>query len=269
MIHVIFILIFSIVFSYNLISYYFVLRKSNNIFGLNVPKFKYNIFISYIYHIKEKIEKLEKPYNLDLGKYLFIKYVISFIFLILVLIRSENFILSLLLFLIIFYIPNFLLYVYKQKEKKYILRDLITLSYNLRLLFNVNISLYEALKVSCNNLKYKKLQNALYKFNEEYRMYNFNINKASQEILNKFNIEELNTLINILDENQNDENTVNLLKSYKELLNFKMYKIMKRNSLEDIYIILILSIILLINTFIIIIYPISAQIIDNLNIILN
>ncbi len=173
------------------------------------------------------------------------------------------------MFFIIFSIPNFLIKQFKIREKNRILKDLLTLSYNLKLVLSVNISLYEALKFSCNNLKYKRIKSELVDFTERYKIYNYNIRIACNKLLYKFNNEEVSTLVNILSEGQSRENIINLLCMYKENVGFKVQKLIKRGYASEMYIILSLSILLLINTFLIIIYPMSTQIIDNLNIILN
>ena len=92
---------------------------------------------------------------------------------------------------------------------------------------------------------------------------------ASKNLLDKFNISELKTFIEILQDNKSIENMIELLNGLKELLgdivnrNLKIYYIK-----DNMYIILFIISLLLI-TFVIVMYPITNQIINNLSIIFN
>lgn len=92
---------------------------------------------------------------------------------------------------------------------------------------------------------------------------------ASKNLLDKFNISELKTFIEILQDNKSIENMIELLNGLKELLgdivnrNLKIYYIK-----DNMYIILFIISLLLI-TFVIVMYPITNQIIKNLSIIFN
>ena len=133
----------------------------------------------------------------------------------------------------------------------------------------VDNSLYYSLKNSLENLRYKRFKVNLIKFIEEYRIYNYNIQMASKNLLDKFNISELKTFIEILQDNKSIENMIELLNGLKELLgdivnrNLKIYYIK-----DNMYIILFIISLLLI-TFVIVMYPITNQIINNLSIIFN
>ncbi len=133
----------------------------------------------------------------------------------------------------------------------------------------VDNSLYYSLKNSLENLRYKRFKVNLIKFIEEYRIYNYNIQMASKNLLDKFNISELKTFIEILQDNKSIENMIELLNGLKELLgdivnrNLKIYYIK-----DNMYIILFIISLLLI-TFVIVMYPITNQIIKNLSIIFN
>ena len=103
----------------------------------------------------------------------------------------------------------------------------------------VDNSLYYSLKNSLENLRYKRFKVNLIKFIEEYRIYNYNIQMASKNLLDKFNISELKTFIEILQDNKSIENMIELLNGLKELLgdivnrNLKIYYIK-----DNMYIIL-------------------------------
>ena len=128
--------------------------------------------------------------------------------------------------------------------------------------------LYEALKMFVKDMEYNRFKIAIISFTEEYKIYNFNVNKASANLLTKFNYEEVHTLINILDKNNADINAISLLESFKYTISVKINNNIKIYYLKENYSIIFLSILLLIISFVIIIYPISVQIMNNLNIML-
>ena len=143
-----------------------------------------------------------------------------------------------------------------------------TLILNLELMLTANIPLYNSLKDSCVYLKKDRFQKWYKNFIEKYRIYNFDIKKASSTLIEKFNYEETNIIINILAENQSLENIIDLLDTFKDTISLKIYSNIKYYYLKDTYSIFFITILLLIISFIIVIYPISVQIINSLNIML-
>ena len=107
------------------------------------------------------------------------------------------------------------------------------------------------------------------KFIEEYRIYNYNIKLASRELLEKFNISELKTFIEILSKNDNNENILNLLSGYQDVLDEKVGSRLKFLYLKDSYYILFSIVLFLVITFITVIYPIFKQVLNGLGVIFN
>ena len=133
----------------------------------------------------------------------------------------------------------------------------------------VDNSLYYSLKNSLENLRYKRFKVNLIKFIEEYRIYNYNIQMASKNLLDKFNISELKTFIEILQDNKSIENMIELLNGLKELLGDVVNRNLKIYYIKDNMYIILFIISLLLITFVIVMYPITNQIINNLSIIFN
>lgn len=212
---------------------------------------------------------LDNPFYLNLARYLFIKYVLSLIILILTLIRIKSIVSSIVLFLIVFFLPNFLILLYKRTQKIYVLNELNIFINSLQVYLLVDNSLYYSLKNSLENLRYKRFKVNLIKFIEEYRIYNYNIQMASKNLLDKFNISELKTFIEILQDNKSIENMIELLNGLKELLGDVVNRNLKIYYIKDNMYIILFIISLLLITFVIVMYPITNQIINNLSIIFN
>ena len=96
--------------------------------------------------------------------------------------------------------------------------------------------MYNSLILSSNSITYDRLKYEINEFINSYRLYNFNVKKASYNLTKKMDIVELKLFINIIEEVQQKGNDEKIL---------------------------------IINSFLIVIYPISIQIINNLNNILN
>lgn len=212
---------------------------------------------------------LENPYGLTVIKYLIIKYVLSSLIAIIIFIRFRHLIYSLIIFVIIYFIPNLLIRSYIRKEKNYIINDLSVYISNLQIFLVVNNSLYDSLKYSVDNLNYDRFKKGILKFIEEYRIYNYNIRLASKELLERFDIDELKIFIEILDDNKSNQNLVKLLSGFQNTLNEKMEKKLKFVYIKDSYYILLCIVVLLGITFITVMYPVFTQILSSLSSILN
>lgn len=92
---------------------------------------------------------------------------------------------------------------------------------------------------------------------------------ASKNLLDKFNISELKTFIEILQDNKSIENMIELLNGLKELLGDVVNRNLKIYYIKDNMYIILFIISLLLITFVIVMYPITNQIINNLSIIFN
>lgn len=261
------------ILSYNLISYYFIKNKEKfistkkNIFSKT--KLLTKIYKRYFITVQNNLNSLGNPYGLDIIKYVFIKYILSTISLVIFVIQKRNFIQIVLVFLILFYLPNILISNYRKKEKIYVINSLQDIINNMQISLATNNSLYNSLKFSSMNLNYSRFKESFLNFIEEYKIYNFNINKASKKLLDKFKQEELKTFIEILSDNLSTKNTLELLDRFKDVTERK-----EESSIKNYYIklnscLLILSIIILVLSFVVVIYPISIQIIYSLNTILN
>lgn len=263
----------SIILSYNLISYYFIKRKekflvkAQSIFLNN--KFFSNFYKRYFLTIQENLNSLERPYKLNLTRYIFIKYIISSICSLIFIFQKRSFIQIFLIFLLFFYLPNILVSSYRKKEKIYVINDLQQIINNLQISLVTSNSLYDSLKFSVKNISYIRFKNSFLDFIEEYRMYNYNIKKASEKLIYKFNQKELKTFLEILDGSESISNTLELIERFKQVVTKKEESVLKGYYIKTNLKVVFISLILLCMSFVIVIYPISIQILESLSTILN
>lgn len=255
-------------FSYYLTSYYFIKKKEKIFFKCSNVFLKFNFSIKYFSDLNEKLINLEYPYKLNIYKVVFIKFFAIVIFFV-SLIKNNNMIFSIIVCLFCYFFPNILIHNFKIAEKKKIIKDILTLILNLDLTLSVGHSLYNSLKFSINSLEYLRFKRAMFEFVEEYKIYNFDVLKAAKKLLNKFNITEIKMLIDILCDDKSIRNISDLLSTFKESITIKINNNLKIYYSKETYSILFFTVSLLIISFVIVIYPISAQVMNSLNIILS
>lgn len=258
----------SIIFSYYFVTYLFVKRKQKLFFLSKGIKLFRNIENNYFLNLKNKLINLNFPYNITIKKYIFVK-VFSVVFFFISFIKNNNLILSLTVSLIIFFIFDFLIIYFKRKDRLDTLVNIHIYILNLTLLLTASMPIYEALKRCIEVIQYKRFKDNYIAFVEELRIYNFDISKSSCNLLRKFNYDEVYSLINILKENKKQDSVISLLDTLKETISLKIYNNTKLYYLKDTYSIMFLTVLLLISSFLVVIYPISVQILNSLNIILS
>ena len=191
----------SILISYNLFSYYsikkkslYVLKDSHKIFN----KSNLNKTINYFTKIQSLINNLGNPYGLNLKKYIIIKYFLSIALFIIMYINSKNFIISILLFLSIFLLPDILISIYSKNESIIIINEISNIVQNIIISLSANMTLYDSLKSSINVINYNRLKNEYSRFIDNYMMYNFDILKAISIFSSKFKSYEFNMFLSLL-----------------------------------------------------------------------
>ena len=129
--------------------------------------------------------------------------------------------------------------------------------------------LYEAMKRCSDVIQYKRFKDNYITFIEELRIYNFEMSKPSRNLLDKFDYDEVYSLVNILKESKRNDSIIALLDTLKSTISTKIYSNTKNYYLKDTYGIMFLTVLLLLSCFLVVIYPISVQILNSLNIILS
>ncbi len=197
-------------------------------------------------------------------KYKLIKYVISPILFILMFYRTHNIFLSLVYFFILFYIPNFIIYIYVKNESLKIINDISEISNGLKLALSSNIPLYESLTYVKDNIEYKRFRDNFDIFINDYLMYNFSMIKATDNFKLKFNSYEFNMFLNILLQGEKEGKMVQSLTVFSEMLDLSYFKYLKYKETKRIMFVVVASVISLINITVLAVYPIIMQVSENL-----
>lgn len=264
-------ILLSIFLSYNIISYYFIYKKFKSIFKkANKFKFLNNKVISkYFNKIQEDILNLSNPYGISFKKYVIIKYLLSICVFLIVYLRYNNLILSIIYFFIIFFIPNLLIYLYKRQENIKLTSDIDNICQSLILTISSHVPLYEALNLCSTIIDNKRLKKEFEYFINDYTLYNFDIEKASKHLLQKFDYYEFKNLLEILIQAQSDGNVLESLEYLSKNLKMSYYKVLKYKEIRNSVYVSLATIISVFDIILIVMYPLFSQITQNLNLVFN
>ncbi len=226
---------------------------------------------------KSKIKGLKKiqkilydygnPYGLTVKKYFVIKYILSTFVFVLSFLRNKNLIASLICFIIIFFIPNILLAIFKKSEKIKIFTDITVIVEILLLSLTARLTLFESFKTCVENLKYKRFKEEFIKFINDYEMYNFNVKKAANEIIDKFDSYEFNMLMSVIIQSEKDGNLVQNLQVYNNTLDLAYFKKLKYDASKRLMYVTIATVVSIINILFLVLYPMLVEITSNLEVI--
>ena len=267
-IYVVIFIIISFLLSYNFFIYYFINKKSKYIYTKKLSinfKSKNYFFKKYLNNLDQKLSDIGNPYGFTSVKYLTLKYLISIIIFFIIIVRTNNFFISIIYFLVFFKLPDILIFTYKKVENIKIINDISNIVQSLILSLSANMSLYEALKLSENNISQKRLKLEYNKFINNYLIYNFNMLKAINEFENKFNCYEFNMFLSILIQGEKEGELLENLEGFSSSLELIYFKYLKYKSSQRILFVLLATIISVLNSFVIVMYPIITQIGQNLS----
>ena len=131
---------------------------------------------------------------------------------------------------------------------------------NIILSLSAKMTFYDSLKTAKNSINYNRLQKEYSNFIENYMMYNFNIFKAISIFSEKFNSYEFNTFLSLLLQGEKEGNMLEVLENFYDSLQLIYYKNLKYKSSKRSLLIILATIILLINSFAIVLYPMAIEI---------
>lgn len=259
------IFIFSNLIIYNLINLYLCNKNATKITDNNKSKISSNIHInSYKKKIEQSLLKLGNPYKLNLKKYLIIKYVISPIVFLIAYLNYNNIIISLLLFLIVFYSINFLIYMFRKEENIKIINEIKNLNLNLILYLSCYTPLKEAIMKAINSLTYPRIIGCLKRFVYIYELNGYNLTSALRVIEEKFSSYELNMFLSLLKQGEKEGKLVENLERFDETLELSYFKYLKRQSEKQLVYILLGIMASLGSMSLTVIYPMVIDIMNNL-----
>lgn len=255
---------------YNLISYFQIKRKQKNILNSNniyLSKSKKNFVNRYINKIESKLFNLGFPYKLSTKKYIAFKYFLPIVIFIIAVINYSSIKIPLILFLISFFTPNYLIYSYTKNEKNILINEIKNLTNSIVLSLSAYGTLEYALNVAKNTLTYPRFINQFDKFIYEYKMQGYNIKQAAISLDKKFNSYELSLFLNTLVQGDSEGNLLEDLEKFSETLELNYFKYLKKKSAERLLYVTLGTVLSLINIVLVVMYPIFKQVIDNLQVI--
>ena len=141
-----------------------------------------------------------------------------------------------------------------------IINDISNIVQNIVLSLSANMLLYDSLKNSVDNIENKRFKKEYSIFVNNYRMYNFNIVKAVDEFSQKFSFYEFNMFLSLLIQGEKEGNLLELLESFIENLDITYFKYLKYKSTQRLVVIIFTTFISIVNSFLIVLYPIVIQV---------
>ena len=197
-------------------------------------------------------------------RYVIIKYLLSFFIFICLLLRSQNITLSFVFFVLLFFLPNYLIYSYSKGENLKLISQISNIVQSLIISLSASVPLKEALKISVNVVKYDRFKKAYEKFINDYIMYNLNMRMAVENFSKKFNSYEFNMFISILSDLDKEGNMVEGLEIFSGTLENLYFKYLRYKAGKNFLLVSFSTIISLINIFAVVAYPMFIQISDGL-----
>ena len=122
------------------------------------------------------------------------------------------------------------------------------------------MTLYDSLKSSINVINYNRLKNEYSRFIDNYMMYNFDILKAISIFSSKFKSYEFNMFLSLLSQGEKEGNLIQILETFSDSLELSFFKVLKYKTSTRTIMIIVATLVLLINSFAIVLYPIIVEI---------
>lgn len=262
------ILSMSFVAVYNFLNIY-LLNKSKNKVLNNRKTSNFNFqnnrrFQLYKKRINEKLLNLEHPYKLNFNKYFFIKYIFSPFVFIIALINYGKVYISLFIFLISFYSVNYLIYKYKKDENIKLINEIRNYNLNLVLYLSAYTPLKTALKYSVKSLSNGRFKLAMERFAYIYEATGYNLKKSTKVLKDKFDSNELNMFLSILEQGEKEGKLIENLDRFGETLELSYFKYLKRQNSKQLAYLSIGTVLILGNMALVVMYPLAMEIINSL-----
>ena len=221
---------------------------------------------SYIQKIESKLFNLEFPYKLNAKKYLFIKYVLSFIFSVLAFVNYKNILAPIFFYILIFFTPDYLIYNYQNSEKHILINEIKNLTESIILNLSAYCTLEQALTKSKTVLEYERFNLAYDKFIHEYKMNGFNLKDAAINLHSKFRSYDLSLFLTSLIQGDTEGNLLENIKKFSDTLELNYFKYLKKKNSKRLLYVTFGTVLTLVNIVLVVMYPMFKQVIDNLGI---
>ena len=228
---------------------------------------KKNFLNKYLNNIESKLFNLGFPYKLSTKKYIVFKYILPIIIFILAILNYRSLKIPIILFLISFFTPNYLLYSYTKNEKNILINEIKNLTNSIVLSLSAYGTLEYALNIAKSTLTYPRFILEFDKFIYEYKMHGYNIKQAAINLEKKFTSYELTLFLSALIQGDSEGNLLEDLEKFSETLELNYFKYLKKKSAERLMYVTLGTVLSLLNIVLVVMYPLFKQVIDNLQII--
>ena len=239
------------------------LEKSRNIDFKNVP----DVIKKYLLRIQSSLNNLGNPYKLNLKKYLIIKYVISILFFIISIINKNSIVISLFVLILMFYIPNLLIRIYKKQEKIVVIKNLRKIVNSIIISLSASLPLYDSLKSATVVIDNKRLKKEYELFITNYKAYGYNMKRAINDLKEKFEYYEMDLFASTLLNSEVDGNVIKSLDKFNMVLDISYSKYLASENSKRLIYVTLGTVISLANIIIIVMYPVFMEVSSNLQFI--
>ncbi len=270
-IHVVILISFAII-AYHTIDVYLHTLKNKRM-GLIKQK-KEELFLyklSSNYYIKKYFINIEKrintsgyPFGITLKTYLFLKYVLSIILFLISIINNNNIFTSILIFVIVFYFPNMLIYIKRNQERIEVVKEFRNITDTMIILLTAEMPFKNALKQARNIIELERLKLEYTNFYNNYEMYNYNIKKAANQLNNTFDYYEVKLFLSTLLNSEREGNVIENLEKYNTVLDVSYSKYLNKETGKKLMYLTFGTVLSLLNILLIVMYPIFIEMAQNL-----
>lgn len=227
-------IIFSIIFSYCITTFYFTMKKSKYLYSnatnyllLNIINQGFNIDLKNILSkvfksIDYKLYKKDYLSFLNLKRYILIKYFFSIYLFFISMLFFKKVILSLLILIFIFFIPDFLLYFLEKLENIKLKKDISNIVQIMIFLLMSDIPIKKLVPMLEQYIKVKRFKKCYRKFLKIYSNLNDSKNYSDYlNILNKFSSNYVRSFFEIISNTTKKSELIIQLKTLNFLIGKK------------------------------------------------
>lgn len=241
--------------------------KSIKIIGDKNFKYNLNFATNYFKSTEILLKRLNFPYNLNLKKYVFIKYACSIIIFLISFANYGSITVPIILSILIFFSPDILIRNYEKSQNIKLIKELKNINTAFILKLSAYVPLKDVIKSLPENVQDKELKNCFSKFAYEYEVMNFDIKKPAEKLMEKLRSTELISFMNILIQSIDNGNLIENLEKFNATLELSYHKYLNSEAAKRMTYVIIGTVFMLMNIIIIAMYPIVIQVLNNLNLI--
>lgn len=238
-------------------------KKKNRIKQLSSKEKNLKNFLIKINYFKHKDKFLSKqgyPLNLNIFTYYIVKLVLALFFMLSAKINYGNQVLTIIFSIIGYFLIDLYILINKKTRDAEICTDLLNVINSISLQLSAHITLKDSLKRQFEICKNKDFKKAMLAFSTKYELSELSVEKAIQELKEKFAITEINMFCNALKEYNKVENIKEVLDNLSEMLRKKHIEKLKQTTREKVLYITCGVIVALGNIVLIIFYPMFISI---------